>query len=913
MQATMPPPSRGPELSPVSTAGSEWSGVNNYNQLPRNDGPSTPFNASGDDYLFSKPLPSLRPPPPPPNGNMGFGPGQLDPTGPVRPSESGSRGSSRAGSIANSRSSDGTISDEQSRKYRRMEAELLRHYTVLKGYLKGGAQAPPRPNKARDKLLRLSPVQFHELSTDVFDELQRRQAATPLPGRPPRQQNVPPFLQPRPDFHEKRNQARQKLSSLQTPRFRDLSTDVFCELERRFPQFSRPDGGRRDSSRSQSRGPRGSGSRDGPAGPNSFGPPPRSQSFGVSGPGLPPKPDSVTNIPQFDNPPSNDYGRPMAKQFQSNTITPNKSTMVEDEDDTPGTDSKYDRSSDAFGLESSLTSPRSDRDTSATSQSGVSMTFNSKSHPLTLTELQDKVADLESNLEAKDDELRQLSSQNGEWTLTKQNLEKKLEEAERLNESLKEEIERLMADKPHFSGENVLWKTKYLQLDHKHEVLQGQLAQQRELTEEVSRQGQAYLEEMRTMAESGGGNLEREEKLQAEVRKLEEEVKEWKARYVKARTQLRSARASSLGLSIARTDANRHALALQDPDGLVRDVHVTKFQISIDELLRMARSDTPTAVLDHMKTVVLAVRGITSDIDAGASTAKDDEALKRRAKLKSKVSATANNLITASKNFASASGLSPVSLVDAAASHLTAAVVDLLHAVKIRPTPAGELEDDDDGTLEPLQSNGYFNIAETLRRRSAVESVYSALSTPSETKNPPNQTGSELHQRNGSNYMNGAGLGIKSTHGASQEEADLEDLKMYLEDQTDGLVQSITSLVDAIRGDKPTPTIRNHLTTIASAIENIVNSVERTGNEPSSYQTALTEKSRPMMTILQECRGKILQASTDSAAYDGKPEGKELTQKLPPLAFQIARETKELVSRIMAIEVGVGRGDDDFS
>lgn len=718
---------------------------------------------------------------PPPNGGMNFAPPGLDPMGQRRPSESGSRGSSRAGSIANSRSSDGTISDEQSRKYRRMEAELFQHYTVLKGFLKGASQAPPRPNKARDKLLRLSPVQFHELSTDVFDELQRRQALAPLPGRPPRQQNVPPFLQPRSDFHEKRNQARQKLSSLQTPRFRDLSTDVFCELERRFPQFQRPDGGRRDSSRSQSRGPPPA-SRDGPP-PPGFGPPNRSQSFGVSGPpGYPRREGSVSSLPSVENPPTlADLGRPMPKQFQSNTITPNKSTMVEDEDDSHATDSKYDRSSDAFALESSLASPRSDRDTAATSQSGASINFP-KSNVAASAELQEKISKLESNLESKDEEVRQLQRQSEEWVITKQDIEKKLQEAETLNQSLKDEIEKLRAETPHFSGENVLWKTKFLKLDQDHGALQEQLAQQRQLTDEVSQQGQTYLNEMRAMAESGGGNFEKEEKLQAEVQKLENEVKSWKSRYVNAKAQLRSVRASSLGLSINRADASQHAAALQDREGLVKDVHVTKFQIAIDELLQIARSDNPSAVLDHMKTVVLAVRGITSDIDS-ASAGKDDELSKRRSKLKSKVSATANNLITASKNFASASGLSPVSLVDAAASHLTAAVVDLLHTVKIRPTPAGELEDDDEPSLEPLQSNGYFNIAETLRRRSEIESVYSALSTPSANRNAANQGRQSLHQRNGSSYMNGTGLGIKSGYGTSQEEADLEDLKVSFRDR----------------------------------------------------------------------------------------------------------------------------------
>lgn len=86
-----------------------------------------------------------------------------------------------------------------------------------------------------------------------------------------------------------------------------------------------------------------------------------------------------------------------------------------------------------------------------------------------------------------------------------------------------------------------------------------------------------------------------------------------------------------------------------------------------------------------MKTVVLAVRNITTDIEQSASSVKDEEVAKKRHKLKGKISATANNVITASKNYATAGGLSPVSLLDAAASHLTTAVVDLVKTVKIKP------------------------------------------------------------------------------------------------------------------------------------------------------------------------------------------------------------------------------------
>ena len=46
-----------------------------------------------------------------------------------------------------------------------------------------------------------------------------------------------PFLPVREDFHSKRNQARQKLATLPTSRFEDLSSDVYFELARRYPEF----------------------------------------------------------------------------------------------------------------------------------------------------------------------------------------------------------------------------------------------------------------------------------------------------------------------------------------------------------------------------------------------------------------------------------------------------------------------------------------------------------------------------------------------------------------------------------------------------------------------------------------------------------------------------------------------------
>lgn len=213
------------------------------------------------------------------------------------------------------------------------ESVLSEHYAALKAYLTSrGNDARQQPNKARDKLLRLSSVQFFELSTDVFDELIRRQS---MARAPPNAANGPPqYLLPEKTFHPKRNQARQRLSSLGPPRFRDLAADVYHELERRYPNFIGRDISRGGSSLSMRSGPM---SRTGTPANGMF--PPRGQSRirrpsdASSNRGGPPPPD-VYAVPPSPTLQNSDYGRPMPKQLdQNNTIVPNKSTMLEEDDD----------------------------------------------------------------------------------------------------------------------------------------------------------------------------------------------------------------------------------------------------------------------------------------------------------------------------------------------------------------------------------------------------------------------------------------------------------------------------------------------------------------------------------------------------------------------------------------------------
>src|SRR5277367_5688976 len=222
-------------LSPVSMGGgSEWSGISKYQTLDTD----SPYSPNNRGQLVSPPIS---------NGSnstmngsgLSRGPDSNSPPNGPSPPSSVAR-SSNGASLYNGSTLNGASDGGRSRKDEQFEASLLEHYVTLKRYLAASLrdeQGNPRQNRALDKLLRLSAIQFQELSSDVFDELQRRQ----VPGR--RGPNdgpagPPPYLLPNDVFHPKRNQARQKLSTLPPPRFRDLATDVFYELERRFPRFA---------------------------------------------------------------------------------------------------------------------------------------------------------------------------------------------------------------------------------------------------------------------------------------------------------------------------------------------------------------------------------------------------------------------------------------------------------------------------------------------------------------------------------------------------------------------------------------------------------------------------------------------------------------------------------------------------
>lgn len=639
-----------------------------------------------------------------------------------------------------------TMSSGEHKKRQTLQTEdkMMQHYTILKRFLGQSLRDEKgnlKPNRARDKLLRLSGIQFQELSTDVFDELLRRQSASGPHITGPGQ--VPPYLLPKDNFHPKRNQARQKLATLPLPRFRDLATDVFYELERRFPSFPGREIARNGS---PSMGPP---SRSGtPNGMRPSGYQPRNQSLSgqvMGGMGIPP------------GGPEDPYGRPTAKQFQSNTIIPNKSTMVEDDDD--------DGLSDVYA---------SRRDTTFTARSAGGSDKDRKAigeYETQVNELQEKVKELEDRVRDKDSELEKaveeqrvssnfsiddahqcltmlpqsVADERERFSDLQQDLEDKLQSAIDLNNNLRSELDRVKGD--HATSERDLraqvdaitsqahggneWKTRYEALDTSHQDLRSEISRREEefshqekVTNEVRQEAASFINQMKSLSERTTQSVEREEKLVTQVQRLENELKDWKNRYARVKTQANAAADRSIESPDAGALARKGSFTAAD--GLIKDMHMVRYQMAIDELLQSARQQEPQDVLPHVKTVVIAVRDITMDV--GDTTASNDEVTQMRHSLKTRVSGTTNNLITAARNFSVSQGLSPVSLLDAAASHLSMSIIELVHLVNLRRSFNEELDDDANSDIVDSPAD-YYGLSNARTSGPGRESTYSTESS----------------------------------------------------------------------------------------------------------------------------------------------------------------------------------------
>ena len=231
---------------------------------------------------------------------------------------------------------------------------------------------------------------------------------------------------------------------------------------------------------------------------------------------------------------------------------------------------------------------------------------------------------------------------------------------------------------------------------------------------------------------------------QQRIRQAEDKAKEMEQKWRTTKTELRNLKATSqMFVSAPRTEDHLPASS----NGALADVHVTAFQTSIDGLITAARSTTPTSVLGAMKPVITAMANLSADIQTfedrplSSKGHVDSAALQS---LKDRSTQNLNTLTHSAKEFALSYGLSPISLLDAAASELAANVVGLFKLLGIRRANKKDLErSESQATLGGSMQNGTNGT--TLANGSAGSysngpSYPSAASTSYGTMGPPAST-----------------------------------------------------------------------------------------------------------------------------------------------------------------------------
>jgi len=124
------------------------------------------------------------------------------------------------------------------------------------------------------------------------------------------------------------------------------------------------------------------------------------------------------------------------------------------------------------------------------------------------------------------------------------------------------------------------------------------------------------------------------------------------------------------------------------------------------------------------------------------------------------------------------------------------------------------------------------------------------------------------------------------------------------------MVQSIQALVASIRAEHGMDTVQTYVSAIGDIVAHVVSSTENIMHERSG-DTSLRERAEPVIQNLDQCRDRLMKIAAEGHDVTSPEHLREITNQLPPLAFETARHAKELVQRLESLAHG-DDDDDDF-
>ncbi|TIA75033.1 hypothetical protein E3P94_00978 [Wallemia ichthyophaga] len=678
-----------------------------------------------------------------------------------------------AATSGNNTNSPKASSREDSRRIARVHFNLLSEF--LDTHLR--KESHSSRTSARDKLTRLTRQQFQELSTDVFDELQRRfdgeEDSTPRSSKSDSidKTSATPYLPTKAEFHPKRNQARQKLATLPKTRFKDLASDVYFELVRRYPELmdeqeQKVDKNKVDEQLVDMEIEFGGENLNSTEKHNSI------QSSRKST-------NSLSNVDPFRDPIERNHAGNEAL-FVQNTesagadlkrnsslastsslpftkSTPRHSTLsvsvLQEKNEQPDLPlpPTIDRSRYSHdGLRVDSIDDAGERSTRSISYSSVPDTnthithldsfANTDSHQASIPEYDNSAEDFEppqstnqslsiapdtdnhSNQhktasssffndaslndfkESLENDMRNESKRDFVSDSNKKDVEEHQEQPEHLEHSRDESPPReehvdggtpplfyppprpaAAASSPlrmaFDSGEADRLKLNFAHKESKFE------RERDELKSHVGR----LIEEVKNLSEREESHYMAEEQNRDYIHSLEIQLKELRDRFGLVKSELDRFKRSS-GLQPPLPDNNAANISINE-HGAIAFESLTGLQTAIDDLIVAGRSTSPSLVLSVMKPIVGFVISIQSDTETWQNSAGKAERDRINVP-KERLIATLDNMMTATHNHAMGGGLSPISLLDAAASHVAMSAIELAKLIGLRRPLSGSTDEE---------------------------------------------------------------------------------------------------------------------------------------------------------------------------------------------------------------------------
>ncbi|KAJ1771220.1 component of the polarisome [Coemansia sp. RSA 1813] len=515
------------------------------------------------------------------------------------------------------------------------------------------------------KLSRLSPMQFQELATDVFDELKRRRYEA----------DALPFLRVRDHYHPKRNQARQKLATLSRPKFVDLVHDVDEGLKRRFPH-------KIDTSQS-------------------YGQSSHTASY-----------ESVNLSPVYNSPQSQQQQQ-QQQSAQGYGQYPSERSPPSSTNNTQGFAgySQHGGSSNSYTVNDSLDS--------------VDRVANDLNHAMNISQRT-------TSVRTPTPDGRNLRSPTNETEKLRNEYEMRIAAMRKRVGQLESQLLDYRGDNPHNNASEQIDNLERLNnvLTQKHERLENELKILREQLMSMKADIPALRQENDRLKQDRAQFIERERDLKS---KLDE-----------ARSKLRKLKTTSV-FAMDHGDSDLvPPPVFVNSGGVIRPSSVRVFQEAVEDLLSAVRSDDMQNDLPAAQSSVeMACGEIKADIHAYEIANEDNpdtwplatNTRNRIADVVANLDGNLHGLIVAVDKHMNSMGVLPVSLLEAAASHLATSVVEIVKLLKVcfdesKAAPRVEAGPDHQ-SLEESTSNiitGIDSLYQIMRSPTpAPHALYSSL------------------------------------------------------------------------------------------------------------------------------------------------------------------------------------------